>query len=69
MCANLEAERADLKTVDAAPSSQDDVAAERRGACADEAATKTAEAVPTKKRKTRRGKTKRRNYPYVKNYR
>lgn len=71
MCANSGAENADLKSVDALP--QDDVV-QQQVACAAaraEDGTKTADAVvpPPKKRKTRRGKTKRRSYPYLKNYR
>lgn len=70
MCANSNAENADLKSVDALP--QDDVV-QQQVACAavkTEDGTKMSEAaVPPKKRKTRRGKTKRRNYPYLKNYR
>lgn len=70
MCANSVAEIADLKSVDALP--QDDVV-QQQVACAAvkaEDGTRMPEAVvPPKKRKTRRGKTKRRNYPYLKNYR
>lgn len=68
MCANSNAENADLKSVDALP--QDDVV-QQQDACAtdDKAKMSDGAAVPPKKRKTRRGKTKRRNYPYLKNYR
>lgn len=68
MCANSNEENADLKSVDALP--QDDVA-QQQVACATDDRTKMPEGViPPKKRKTRRGKTKRRNYPYnIKNYR
>lgn len=67
MCANSNAENADLKSVDALP--QDDVV-QQQVACATDDRTKIPDGVvPPKKRKTRRGKTKRRNYPYSKNYR
>lgn len=68
MCANSNAENADLKSVDGPPTVQDDVVQQQDARATDDK-PKTADVVPPKKRKTRRGKTKRRSYPYIKNYR
>lgn len=79
MCANLVAENQDLKSVGVDTLPQDDVVdhsnaraspSPTESATSEQAAKTNDAVVPAKKRKTRRGKSKRRNaHPYTKNYR